>query len=227
MWDVIDGTRVLLAPFSRTMSVNGKFDLALSPDPPAPEKFGHHDPNHPRALVETAEEWVLYNCSISLWSHTDKAKFKQPGQYALHYRAFPIGRADGQARFARDPEFQITTKGADHPFHIHVNPCWVTRIDVPDEHGPAPQHPRRAPLDGHRVHSARRPGGLSIPIRGLRRQVGESLSYPHARGPRDDAGGRGRWRAPRTRTTIRGRASRRPRCPPTRSIRSTRHPHGS
>jgi len=135
LWDVIDGARVLLAPFSRTMSVNGKFDLAMSPDPPAPEKFGHHDPHHPRALVETAEEWVLYNCSISLWSHTDKAKFKQPGQYALHYRAFPIGRADGQARFAKDPEFQITTKGADHPFHIHVNPCWVTRIDVPDEHG--------------------------------------------------------------------------------------------
>ncbi len=44
-------------------------------------------------------------------------------------------RAEGQERFARDPEFQITTKGADHPFHIHVNPCWVTRIDVPDEHG--------------------------------------------------------------------------------------------
>ena len=39
------------------------------------------------------------------------------------------------SRFAKDPEFQITTKGADHPFHIHVNPCWVTRIDVPDENG--------------------------------------------------------------------------------------------
>ena len=80
-----------------------------------------------------------------MWSHTNKDKFKQPGQYALHYRAYPIGRAEGQERFARDPEFQITTKGADHPFHIHVNPCWVTRIDVPDERGrlhnilPAPQ----------------------------------------------------------------------------------------
>jgi hypothetical protein len=53
----------------------------------------------------------------------------------LHYRAYPLGRREGQDRFARDPGFQITTKGADHPFHIHVNPCWVTRIDVPDERG--------------------------------------------------------------------------------------------
>jgi hypothetical protein len=135
LWDEIDGTRVLLPPFSRTMAVNGAFDLASTPNPPAPEKFGHHDPHHPRALVNTAEEWVLYNCSISLWSHTNKDKFKQPGQYALHYKAYPIGRADGQARFARDPFFQITTKGADHPFHIHVNPCWVTRIEVPDDRG--------------------------------------------------------------------------------------------
>jgi hypothetical protein len=135
LWDEIDGTRVLLAPFSRTMAVGGEFDLATNPNPPAPQKFGHHDPHHPRMLVDTSEEWVLYNCSISLWSHTNKEKFKQPGQYGLHYRAYPIERAAGQARFARDPEFQITTKGADHPFHIHVNPCWVTRIDVPDEQG--------------------------------------------------------------------------------------------
>ncbi|HET7218597.1 MAG TPA: multicopper oxidase domain-containing protein [Vicinamibacterales bacterium] len=135
LWDEIGGARVLLPPFSRTMAVNGNFDLAANPNPPAPQKFGHHDPHHPRALVNTSEEWVLYNCSVSLWSHTNKEKFKQPGQYGLHYRAYPVSRADGQARFARDPEFQITTKGADHPFHVHVNPCWVTRIDVPDEHG--------------------------------------------------------------------------------------------
>lgn len=23
----------------------------------------------------------------------------------------------------------------DHPFHIHQNPCWVTRVEVPDENG--------------------------------------------------------------------------------------------
>ena len=135
LWDRIDGATVLLPPFSRTMAVNGDFDLAANPDPPAPRKMGHHDPHHPRMLVDTSEEWVLYNCSVALWSHTDKTKHKQPGQYGLHYRAYPMGRAEGQERFARDPQFQITTKGADHPFHIHVNPCWVTRIDVPDEHG--------------------------------------------------------------------------------------------
>ena len=135
LWDEIEGTRVLLAPFSRTMAINGEFDLATDPNPAAPQKFGHHDPHHPKTLVDTSEEWVVYNCSVSLWSHTNTGKFKQPGQYALHYRAYPITRAEGQERFARDPEFQITTKGADHPFHIHVNPCWVTRIDVPDEQG--------------------------------------------------------------------------------------------
>jgi len=135
LWDEIDGVQILLPPFSRTMAVNGDFDLASNPSPPTPQKFGHHDPHHPRMLVDTAEEWVVYNCSVSLWSHTNKEKYKQPGQYALHYRSYPIERAEGQARFARDPEFQITTKGADHPFHIHVNPCWVTRIDVPDEQG--------------------------------------------------------------------------------------------
>ncbi len=135
LWDEIDGAQILLPPFTRTMAVNGAFDLALHADPPPPEKFGHHDPHAPKALIDTSEEWVLYNCSVSLWSHTDKARFKQPGQYGTHYRAYPIGRAEGQERFAKDPEFQITAKGADHPFHIHVNPCWVTRIDVPDEHG--------------------------------------------------------------------------------------------
>jgi hypothetical protein len=29
----------------------------------------------------------------------------------------------------------ITSKATDHPFHIHINPMWVTRIDVPDENG--------------------------------------------------------------------------------------------
>lgn len=135
LWDEIGGARVLLPPYSRTMAINGEFDLASNPEPPLAQKFGHHDPHRPRAFVDTSEEWVLYNCSIPLWSHTNKEKYRQPGQYALHYHAYPIGRAEGQARFARDPEFQITTKGADHPFHIHVNPCWVTRIDVPDERG--------------------------------------------------------------------------------------------
>jgi len=135
VWDEIDGAKVLLAPFSRTMAINSHFDLAANPEPAAPQKFAHHDHTHPKALVNTAEEWVLYNCSIGLWSHTDTKRFPQPGQYGTHYRAYPMSKAEGRARYRKDPEFQITTKGADHPFHIHVNPCWVTRIDVPDEQG--------------------------------------------------------------------------------------------
>jgi hypothetical protein len=135
LWDEINGARVLLAPYSRTMAINGQFDLADGAAPPVPQKFGHHDPHHPRILVDTSEEWVLYNNSISLWSHTDTKAFPLPVQYGLHYTAYPLSGGVGQARFARNPEFQITTKGADHPFHMHVNPFWVTRIEVPDEHG--------------------------------------------------------------------------------------------
>jgi FtsP/CotA-like multicopper oxidase with cupredoxin domain len=135
VWDDINGANVLLAPFSRTMAINAQFDLAHTPEPPPSQKFSHHDHEHPRALVNTAEEWVLYNCSIPLWSHTDLKRFPQPGQYGAHFRAFPMTRAEGQKRNAADPEFRISTKGADHPFHIHVNPCWVTRVEIPDEHG--------------------------------------------------------------------------------------------
>jgi len=46
-----------------------------------------------------------------------------------------LPRHAGQRRFAEDPEFRITSKGSDHPFHIHINPMWVLRIDVPDERG--------------------------------------------------------------------------------------------
>jgi len=117
------------------VGINGRFDLAADPAPPPPQKFGHHDPDHPRALVDTAEEWVLYNNSMMLWANTDTEKHPQPGWFGAHYRSFPLSRADGQARNAADPSFQISAKGSDHPFHIHINPCWVTRIEVPDENG--------------------------------------------------------------------------------------------
>ena len=117
------------------MAINGRFDLAVNPDPPPPTKFSPREEERLKVLVETAEEWVLYNNSITLWSNTDTDKHPQPGQYRRHYRAYPITRAEGQSRFARDPQFQITSKGADHPFHIHINPCWVTRIEIPDENG--------------------------------------------------------------------------------------------
>ena len=86
-------------------------------------------------LVNTAEEWVLYNTSQMMWARTNREKHPQPGSYANHHRSYPISRAEGQRRFAEDQDFMITAKGNDHPFHIHINPIWVLRIDVPDENG--------------------------------------------------------------------------------------------
>ena len=130
-----DGTPVLLPNYTRTMGINVNFDLAKSPDPGPAMKFMPDDPDRIRTLVGTAEEWALYNCSQMLWSHTDTDRFPQPGQWKLHWEAYPLSRAEGQRRFWEDSEFRITSKGSDHPFHIHINPIWVLRVDVPDERG--------------------------------------------------------------------------------------------
>jgi len=135
VWTRFDGGLVLLPPASRTMAINSRFDLALHSDPTPPRKFSHHDSEIVRVAVDTAEEWVLYNSSGMLWGHMDTAKHRQPGQFNGHYTSYPLSRAEGQARFAKDSEFQITSKGADHPFHIHINPSWVMRIEAPDEKG--------------------------------------------------------------------------------------------
>ena len=134
-WAEWEGGRVLIGPGARTMAIHGAFDLGVDPEPGPPRKFSHDDPDRPRVTVDTAEEWVLYNNSMMLWANTDTEKHPQPGWFGAHYRSFPLSRADGQARNAADPSFQISAKGSDHPFHIHINPCWVTRIEVPDENG--------------------------------------------------------------------------------------------
>ena len=133
-WARHDGRKLLLPYLNHSMAINAEFDLLDNPEPGPPRKFCMHD-EHPRVLVNTAEEWVLYNTSMMLWSHTDTERYPQPGQYNLRYVSYPITRAEGQRRFREDPEFQISTRGIDHPFHIHINPMWVTRIDVPDENG--------------------------------------------------------------------------------------------
>lgn len=134
-WATYEGTKVLLPNHTRTMGINTEFDLSVNPEPGLPHKFAHHDPKRSRVLVNTAEEWVLYNSSSMLWSHTDRERFPQPGSYRFHFESFPISRAEGQRRFAEDPEFKISVKSADHPFHMHVNPMWVLRVEVPDENG--------------------------------------------------------------------------------------------
>jgi hypothetical protein len=61
------------------------------------------------------------------------------GQYGLHYPGQPLLRGEGQARWAAQPAdaktWQVQSLGVDHPFHMHTNPVWVTRVEVPDEQG--------------------------------------------------------------------------------------------
>ena len=135
------GEYLLIAPNIRTMAISGSSSTEVidSSDPMFPvtadmgRKFNPTDPQRPRILEETAEEWALYNYSISLWADTSE----QPaGQYRGHYPSLPLTRAEGQARFAERPDaWRLQTKGVDHPFHMHQNPYWVTRIEVPDENG--------------------------------------------------------------------------------------------
>lgn len=127
---------LLLPPAARTMATNSDFDLAKNPNPPPPRKFAHHDhEGEIRVGVDTAEEWVLYNSTLALWGWASASQRPVPGRYGGHSIGHPLSRAEGQARFAKDPGFQILSKGIDHPFHIHINPMWVTRIEIPDEQG--------------------------------------------------------------------------------------------
>jgi FtsP/CotA-like multicopper oxidase with cupredoxin domain len=136
LWGEVDGVKMLLPHSTGTMAIHPDFDLQANPDPGPPRKFSGEDPVHPRMLLDTAEEWVVYNNSMTMWSHTDLERFPQPGSYdGFHFTAYPLSRPEGQRRHAEDPEFQISSKGNDHPFHIHINPMWVLRIDVPDENG--------------------------------------------------------------------------------------------
>ena len=135
VWTEHDGVKILMSNLTTTMGINTEFDLEKNPVPGIPRKFTPHDEHRSRVLVNTAEEWVLYNNSMTMWSHTDLEAFPQPGSYNTRYVTYPISRAEGQRRYADNPEFMVSTKAADHPFHIHINPAWVLRIDVPDENG--------------------------------------------------------------------------------------------
>lgn len=99
-------------------------------------KFMPDDPRRSQMLLDTAEEWTVYNYSISLWANTAE---QAAGQYSLHYPSLPLLRKDAQARFAAQPAngktWNLATAAVDHPFHMHTNPIWVTRIEVPDEQG--------------------------------------------------------------------------------------------
>lgn len=134
-WGMHEDTPVLLPPLNTTMAINTEFDLTVNPEPGVPRKFMPDDEQGSRMLVNTAEEWALFNNSMMMWVQADRERFPQPGSFSSHFRSFPIVRAEGQRRFAMDKSFMIAGKANDHPFHIHINPMWVLRIDVPDENG--------------------------------------------------------------------------------------------
>ena len=135
---------VLMGPNIRTMAISNTSDKEPDPTKIVGRKFDPNDPERPRMLLDTAEEWALYNYSTMLWGDTDTTKFPQPGQYNGHYVSYPISRGLGQDLFHgiaseftnhAGRQFRIVTKGVDHPFHIHQNPFWVLRIEVPDQDG--------------------------------------------------------------------------------------------
>ncbi|MBY5164465.1 multicopper oxidase domain-containing protein [Nitriliruptoria bacterium AS10] len=112
---------VLLPPNIRTMAIDGR-------------KFDPTDPGRPRMHLDSAEEWVVQNVADGLWGPTGPDDLPT-AQYAAHYDGVPMSLADGMARFRDDPSWQLLTRAVDHPFHIHQNPFWVIRIDVPDATG--------------------------------------------------------------------------------------------
>lgn len=138
------GDYLLLPPNIRTMAVSTSLsdEVIDDSDPLFPitagmaRKFSPDDPRRPQMLLDTAEEWAVYNYSISLWA--DRAA-QTTGQYGLHFPGQPLLRAEGQARWAAQPAdaktWQVQSLGVDHPFHMHTNPVWVTRVEVPDEQG--------------------------------------------------------------------------------------------
>ena len=141
------GFYVLLPPELRTMAIsfnNARVEEERRnvphPDDPqylhaeGPRKFNPTDPHRARMLEDTAEEWTLYNLTNTLWGDTSP-EANPPTQYASHYVSHPISRQEGQRRFLADQNFQLVGRGIDHPFHVHQNPFWVTRLEIPDETG--------------------------------------------------------------------------------------------
>jgi FtsP/CotA-like multicopper oxidase with cupredoxin domain len=159
---------ILLPANTRTISIDG-------------EKFFSTSDQTPRMLLGTAEEWVVYNQSVDLysvdlpdstWTAEQQEEYIRVNPELLYYRfryvddppegaptspqpwfmhgearyAYPMTaaqaqevnrrrRAAGGDPWARPGQLSISTRSVDHPFHIHQNPFWITRIEVPDENG--------------------------------------------------------------------------------------------
>ena len=98
---------VVLPPNIRTMAIDGR-------------KFDPTD-EHPQMLLGSSEEWAVYNNSQTLWY--DRINSIWPSHVP--------GKAETLAQAEAENLTVISTSTVDHPFHIHVNPFWLSRVDVP------------------------------------------------------------------------------------------------
>ncbi|HKJ56497.1 MAG TPA: multicopper oxidase domain-containing protein [Nitriliruptoraceae bacterium] len=112
---------VLLPPNIRTMAIDGR-------------KFDPTDPGRPRMHLDSAEEWVVTNVAEGMWGDTS-ADALAPAQFGTQYDGRVLTLAEGMEQWRESPSFQLLTRAVDHPFHIHQNPFWVIRIDVPSADG--------------------------------------------------------------------------------------------
>ena len=160
-----DLPKVILPAGTRTMNIDG-------------QKFFPTDEDAPRMLLNTSEEWAVYNHSLETYSVTlpdsswtpeqvqeyvtnnpelvyyqfdyvdeqpDGAPDSPQPYFGIHRTAYAMTRAQANAVNAQrstdgDPwatkgQLDIATSAVDHPFHIHQNPVWQMRMDVPDENG--------------------------------------------------------------------------------------------
>jgi hypothetical protein len=156
---------IILPAGTRTMNIDG-------------QKFFPTDEDAPKMLLNTAEEWAVYNHSLETYSvplpdsswtpeqvqeyvtnnsellyyqfdyvdgPPDGAPASPQPYFGIHRTSYPMTRAQANAVNAQrstdsDPwttkgQLDIATSAVDHPFHIHQNPVWVMRMDVPDENG--------------------------------------------------------------------------------------------
>ncbi|MEZ5584313.1 MAG: multicopper oxidase domain-containing protein [Candidatus Competibacteraceae bacterium] len=102
-----DSRMVLLPPNIRTMAIDGR-------------KFDPNDPEHPRMWLGSAEEWAVYNNSVSLWHDT------LDSDWSGHVPGQAVNRSTAQAQGL---DF-ISTTTVNHPFHIHTNPFRLSRHEV-------------------------------------------------------------------------------------------------
>ena len=157
---------VLLPANTRTMNIDG-------------EKFFPDSEITPKMLLNSAEEWAVFNHSIdvysvktpdSSWTTDQLQSYLEANPELVYYQFRYVDDPPDGAPTSPQPYFgshrysyvmtpaqvaavnatrresagdawtlkgqlQISGRSTDHPFHIHQNPFWLMRVDVPDENG--------------------------------------------------------------------------------------------